>query len=218
MLRDAGLTRITVSLDAMDDPTSAAVIDAPYAVAEVTAGMDAAEAAGFPAVKVNAVVRHGVNEHAIVDLARLGRDTARTVRFIEFMDVGTTNGWDRAQVVTADDLLAPGAAERYRYRDGAGELGVIASVTRALPNLRPCPPVGRRRALHVAVRDQWRTTRCRSCATATGTSTASRWRCATSGRSAATATRWTALDCASSTRATIIPTTATVWSCPTSGG
>lgn len=144
-LRAAGLTRVTVSLDALDDPTFTAVTDSRATVAEVIAGMDAAEAAGFPPVKVNAVVRHGVNEHAIVELARFGRDTGRTVRFIEFMDVGTTNGWDRAAVVTADDVLAavgdhwelepldgpPGVAERYRYLDGAGELGVIASVTRA---------------------------------------------------------------------------------------
>ena len=144
-LRDAGLTRVTVSLDALDDATFAAVTDAPYRVDQVLGGMDAAEAAGFPAVKINAVVRRGVNEHAIVDLARHGRETGRTVRFIEFMDVGTTNGWDRDEVVSADDVLAaisehwevapldgpPGVAERYRYLDGAGEVGVIASVTRA---------------------------------------------------------------------------------------
>ena len=144
-LREAGLTRVTVSLDAMDDPTFAAVTDAPYTVAQVVAGMDAAEAAGFDPVKVNAVVRRGVNEHAIVDLARFGRETGRTVRFIEFMDVGSTNGWDRDAVVTADDVLEaigehwevepvdgpPGVAERYRYADGAGEVGVVASVTRA---------------------------------------------------------------------------------------
>lgn len=144
-LREAGLTRVTVSLDALDDPTFAAVTDSPSTVAQVVAGMDAAEAAGFPPVKVNAVIRRGVNEHAIVDLARFGRDTGRTVRFIEFMDVGTTNGWDRAAVVTADDVLTaigahwevepvdgpPGVAERYRYVDGGGEVGVVASVTRA---------------------------------------------------------------------------------------
>ncbi len=144
-LRAAGLTRVTVSLDALDDPTFAAVTDAPYRVDQVLTGMDAAEAEGFPAVKVNAVVRRGVNEHAIVDLARLGRETGRTVRFIEFMDVGTTNGWDPDEVVSADEVLAtiaghwpvepvdgpPGVAERYRYSDGAGEVGVIASVTRA---------------------------------------------------------------------------------------
>lgn len=144
-LREAGLTRITVSLDAMDQDTFAAVTDSRATVDEVVRGMDAAEDAGFAPVKVNAVVRHGVNEHAIVDLARFGRDTGRTVRFIEFMDVGSTNGWQRHEVVTADDVLAavgahwpvepvdgpPGVAERYRYLDGAGELGVIASVTRA---------------------------------------------------------------------------------------
>ena len=144
-LRGAGLTRVTVSLDAMDDETFTAVTDAPYRVDQVLAGMDAAEAEGFPPCKINAVVRRGVNEHAIVDLARHGRETGRTVRFIEFMDVGTTNGWDRDEVVAADEVLTaisehwevepidgePGVAERYRYLDGAGEVGVIASVTRA---------------------------------------------------------------------------------------
>jgi cyclic pyranopterin phosphate synthase len=144
-LRAAGLSRLTVSLDAMDDATFAAVTDTPYRVEQVVAGMDAAEAAGFPPVKVNAVVRKGVNEHAITDLAAFGRETGRTVRFIEFMDVGTTNGWDPGEVVSADDVLAaigahwevepvdgpPGVAERYRYTDGAGTVGVVASVTRA---------------------------------------------------------------------------------------
>lgn len=144
-LRAAGLTRVTVSLDALDDATFSAVTDAPYQVDQVLAGMDAAEAEGFPPPRINAVVRRGVNEHAVVDLARLGRETGRTVRFIEFMDVGTTNGWDRDEVVSADEVLAmigrhwevepidaaPGVAERYRYVDGAGDVGVIASVTRA---------------------------------------------------------------------------------------
>lgn len=144
-LREAGLSRLTVSLDALDDETFTAITDAPYTVEQVVAGMDAAEAAGFPPVKVNAVIRRGVNEHAVGDLARFGRETGRTVRFIEFMDVGTTNGWDRTEVVSADEVLAaigdrwdvepidgpPGVAERYRYTDGGGEAGVIASVTRA---------------------------------------------------------------------------------------
>jgi cyclic pyranopterin phosphate synthase len=144
-LRAAGLTRVTVSLDALDDATFGAVTDAPYRVDQVLAGMAAAEAEGFPAPRINAVVRRGVNEHAVVDLARHGRETGRTVRFIEFMDVGTTNGWDRDEVVSADEVLAmigrhwevepidaaPGVAERYRYVDGGGEVGVIASVTRA---------------------------------------------------------------------------------------
>ena len=144
-LQDAGLSRVTVSLDALDDATFSAVTDAPYRVEQVVAGMDAAEAAGLPPAKVNTVVRRGVNEHAVVDLARFGRETGRTVRFIEFMDVGTTNGWNRTDVVPADEVLAqvaeqwpvepvdgpPGVSERYRYLDGAGEVGVIASVTRA---------------------------------------------------------------------------------------
>ncbi len=141
----AGLTRLTVSLDALDQPTFTAVTDTQYRVEQVLDGMDAAEAAGFPKVKVNAVVRRGVNEHAILDLAEWGRETGRTVRFIEFMDVGTTNGWDPSEVVSADEVLAiiserwpvepidgpPGVAEAHRYLDGGGEVGTIASVTRA---------------------------------------------------------------------------------------
>ncbi len=141
----AGLTRLTVSLDALDQPTFKAVTDTQYKVEQVIDGMDAAEAAGFPKVKVNVVIRKGVNEHAIMDLAAWGRETGRNVRFIEFMDVGTTNGWNADEVVSADEVLAaiserwpvepidgpPGVAERYRYVDGAGEVGTIASVTRA---------------------------------------------------------------------------------------
>jgi cyclic pyranopterin phosphate synthase len=144
-LREAGLGRVTVSLDALDADTFAAVTDSPATVAQVVAGMDAAEAAGFEKVKINAVVRRGVNEHAVAELAAFGRDTGRTVRFIEFMDVGTTNGWRRDEVVTAEEILEeiggrwalepvdgpPGVAERYRYVDGGGEVGVVASVTRA---------------------------------------------------------------------------------------
>jgi cyclic pyranopterin phosphate synthase len=141
----AGLTRLTVSLDALDQPTFKAVTDTQYKVEQVLEGMDAAEAAGFGKVKVNVVIRKGVNEHAITDLAGWGRETGRNVRFIEFMDVGTTNGWNANEVVSADEVLAriserwpvvpidgpPGVAERYRYVDGAGEVGTIASVTRA---------------------------------------------------------------------------------------
>jgi cyclic pyranopterin phosphate synthase len=143
-LADAGLRRVTVSLDALDDATFMAANDAGVPVARVLAGIDAAAAAGLP-VKVNAVVKRGLNEHAVLDLARHFRATGQVLRFIEYMDVGTTNGWRMDDVVTADEIVAAIAAEfpleplertyagetarRYRYADGAGEIGVIASVT-----------------------------------------------------------------------------------------
>jgi len=145
-LADAGLRRVTVSLDALDDATFARMNGVHFQVAGVLEGIAAAKAAGLEPVKVNTVVRRGVNEDAIVPLARWARDEGLIVRFVEFMDVGTTNGWRTEDVVTADEILArvdaalplepvpaayPGeVAGRYRYRDGSGELGVIASVTR----------------------------------------------------------------------------------------
>lgn len=151
-LAAAGLGRVTVSLDALDDPTFAMMADTRVPVATVLEGIEAAEAAGLGPVKVNAVVRRGRNEHAIEDLADWGRRTGRTVRFIEYMDVGATNGWRMDEVVPAEEILArlrrrfalePVAAEaasevaeRWRHADGAAELGVIASVTR--PFCRDC--------------------------------------------------------------------------------
>jgi GTP 3',8-cyclase len=151
-LADAGLRRVTVSLDALDDPTFRAVADTAKPVAAVLAGIDAAIAAGLAPVKVNTVLHRGFNDHQLEDLAGWGRDTGATVRFIEFMDVGTTNQWLRDRVVPADEVVAriharwpiepvapakPGeVADRYRYLDGAGEVGVIASVTR--PFCRSC--------------------------------------------------------------------------------
>jgi GTP 3',8-cyclase len=150
-LRDAGLHRVTVSLDALDDATHRAISDTTTPVTAVIAGIDAAVDAGLP-VKINTVLKRGVNDDQVVPLARFGRERGITVRFIEYMDVGTTNGWRMADVVPADDVLAaigeqwpvtpvppatPGqVAERYRYDDGAGEVGVIASVTR--PFCRDC--------------------------------------------------------------------------------
>lgn len=144
-LAAAGLHRVTVSLDALDDPTFSAMNDVGFPVARVLDGLAAAEAAGLGPIKVNAVVRRGVNEHAVVDLAERFRGTGITVRFIEFMDVGHTNGWRMDDVVPAAEIVAaiaarwplepvdPGyrgeVARRYRYRDGAGEVGIIASVT-----------------------------------------------------------------------------------------
>jgi GTP 3',8-cyclase len=143
-LADAGLTRITVSLDSLDDEVFRAMNDVDFPVARVLAGIDAAAEAGLP-VKVNVVVKRGLNEASILDIARRFRGTGHAVRFIEFMDVGATNGWRMDDVVPAAEIVAAiGAdfplepveaayrgevAERYRYRDGAGEIGVIASVT-----------------------------------------------------------------------------------------
>jgi GTP 3',8-cyclase len=143
-LAAAGLRRITVSLDSLDDAVFRAMNDVDFPVQRVLDGIDAAAAAGLP-VKVNAVVKRGLNETEIVPLARHFRHTGHVLRFIEYMDVGATNGWRLDDVVPASDMLAAIGAEypleavgstyrgevaqRYRYLDGAGEIGVIASVT-----------------------------------------------------------------------------------------
>jgi cyclic pyranopterin phosphate synthase len=144
-LADAGLHRVTVSLDAVDDETFMRMNDVGFPVQRVLDGMAAAEAAGLGPIKINTVVRRGVNEHAVIDLAGRFRETGTTVRFIEYMDVGHTNGWRLDDVVPAAEIvdriharwpLEPvdpeyrgEVARRYRYRDGAGEIGVISSVT-----------------------------------------------------------------------------------------
>ncbi|HSC98506.1 MAG TPA: GTP 3',8-cyclase MoaA [Casimicrobiaceae bacterium] len=146
-LRNAGLTRVTVSLDALDDPTFRAMNDVDFPVARVLHGIDAAAAAGLAPIKINAVVKRGMNEHAIVPLARHFRGSGHIVRFIEYMDVGHTNGWRMDHVVPAAEIVASvdrefplepiGAnyagevAQRWRYRDNGEEIGVIASVTQA---------------------------------------------------------------------------------------
>jgi len=146
-LKDAGLRRVTVSLDALDDATFRAMNDVDFPVQRVLDGIDAAEAAGLAPVKVNAVIKRGVNEHAIVALARHFRGSGHVMRYIEYMDVGHTNGWRMDDVVPAAEIVrridevlpiepvAPSyageVAERWRYRDGRGEVGVIASVTQA---------------------------------------------------------------------------------------
>ena len=143
-LARAGLQRVTVSLDSLDDATFRHMNDADVPVSRVLAGIDAARAAGMR-VKVNAVIRRGVNDRGVLDLVRHFRGTGITLRLIEFMDVGNTNRWTLDEVVSAKELLTlVGAqypleplepsytgevARRYRYRDGAGELGIIASVT-----------------------------------------------------------------------------------------
>jgi GTP 3',8-cyclase len=145
-LREAGLHRVTVSLDADDDDTFMRLNDARVPVAKVLAGIEAAEAAGLGPIKLNMVVKRGWNEHAILPMARRFHGTGRILRFIEYMDVGHSNGWRLDDVVSADEILSTVAselplepmpptkrgevAERYRYLDGGGEIGIIASVTR----------------------------------------------------------------------------------------
>ena len=144
-LREAGLERITISLDSLDDATFREMNDVDVGVDVVLAGIDAARDAGLWPIKVNAVVKRGLNDHTIVDLARHFHGTGIIVRFIEFMDVGTTNGWVLDHVVPAAEIVERigGAlplepidpnyrgevARRYRYRDGGGEIGVITSIS-----------------------------------------------------------------------------------------
>jgi len=145
-LKAAGLDRVTISLDADDDATFMRMNDAGVPVSKVLAGIEAAEAAGLGPIKLNMVVKRGWNEHAILPMARRFRGTGRILRFIEYMDVGHSNGWRLDEVVSADEILATiGAefplepmeptkqgevAERFRYVDGGGEIGIIASVSR----------------------------------------------------------------------------------------
>jgi cyclic pyranopterin phosphate synthase len=145
-LKEAGLHRVTVSLDADDDATFQRMNDAGVPVSRVLAGIEAAEAAGLGPIKLNMVVKRGWNEHALLPMARRFRGTGRILRFIEYMDVGHSNGWRLDDVITADEIQRtiaaefpleamppthPGeVAERYRYADGAGEIGIIASVSR----------------------------------------------------------------------------------------
>ena len=144
-LAEAGLDRLAVSLDTLDDETFRAMNDADFPVARVLEGIDAAVAAGLTPVKVNAVIKRGVNDAGVVDLARHFKGSGRILRFIEYMDVGTTNGWRLDDVVPARELVEridaalpiepvePSyrgeVAKRWRYRDGAGEIGFITSVS-----------------------------------------------------------------------------------------
>jgi len=144
-LADAGLKRITVSLDSLDDETFRRMNDVDFPVARVLDGIAAAIAAGFQPPKINMVVRRGLNETSVLPMARHFRGTGHVLRFIEYMDVGTSNGWRLDDVVPAREIVdtidrefplepvGPAyrgeVAGRYRYRDGAGEIGVISSVT-----------------------------------------------------------------------------------------
>ncbi len=146
-LKKAGLKRITVSLDSLDDAVFMGMNDVDFPVAKVLEGIAAAKDAGLTPIKINMVVKRGVNEQSIVPMARYFREQGHILRFIEFMDVGHTNGWRMDDVVSAREIvdaiskdmpLEPAdpnytgeVAERWRYKDGGGEIGVIASVTQA---------------------------------------------------------------------------------------
>jgi cyclic pyranopterin phosphate synthase len=147
ILKEAGLDRVTVSLDAIDDAVFKRMNDVDFAVGDVLAGIDAAHAAGFASVKVNMVVKGGMNDDQILPMARHFKGTPAILRFIEYMDVGASNGWNMDEVVPSGDVvrrigaempLAPLSANyagetaaRWRYLDGGGEIGVISSVTQA---------------------------------------------------------------------------------------
>jgi cyclic pyranopterin phosphate synthase len=144
-LRDAGLTRVTVSLDALEPGALRAMSDAPVSAERVLEGIEAATNAGLEPVKVNMVVRRGVNDHCILEMAERFRNAPQILRFIEYMDVGSTNGWRREHVLGGAEIVATisarwplealeptregEVASRYRYRDGGGEIGVIHSIS-----------------------------------------------------------------------------------------
>lgn len=145
-LADAGLKRITVSLDSLDDEVFQKMNGQRASVADVLRGIAAAQTAGFEPIKINAVVQRGVNDHTLVELANYCRQKGHILRFIEYMDVGTGNGWKMDDVVSADEILAllqaqiplveleseyaGEVARRYAYADGSGEIGLITSVTK----------------------------------------------------------------------------------------
>ena len=146
-LKAAGLQRVTVSLDGLDDAVFRAMNDVDFPVADVLRGIEAAQAAGLGNIKVNMVVKRGTNDHEILPMARHFRGTGIVLRFIEYMDVGATNGWRMDEVLPSAEVVqrlhaelplvplaasAPGeTAERWAYADGGGEIGVISSVTQA---------------------------------------------------------------------------------------
>ena len=146
-LKDAGLARVSISLDALDDAIFRRMNDADFGVADVLAGIEAAQRAGLGPTKINMVVQRGVNDCQILPMARRFKGSGAIVRFIEYMDVGATNGWKLDQVVPSAEVvrligsesplaaISPSysgeVAERWRYQDGSGEIGVISSVTHA---------------------------------------------------------------------------------------
>ncbi len=146
-LRDAGLNRVTVSLDSLDDTIFRAMNDVDFPVAKVLEGIEEADRVGLKPIKVNMVVKRATNDQSVVDMARFFKGSGHILRFIEFMDVGHTNGWEMGHVVPSRELASrinaelpiepvdPNyvgeVAERWRYRDGSGEIGFISSVTQA---------------------------------------------------------------------------------------
>ena len=146
-LKDAGLQRVTVSLDSLDNEVFKAMNDVDFPVEKVIESMDAAAAVGLEPIKVNMVVKRGMNETSILPMARFFREKRYILRFIEYMDVGHTNGWRMDDVVSAKEIInlinaemplepvdpnyTGEVAERWRYQDGSGEIGVVASVTQA---------------------------------------------------------------------------------------
>jgi len=146
-LKNAGLNRVTVSLDGLDDVIFRSMNDVDFPVAEVLAGIDAAKAAGLTDIKVNMVVKRGTNDHEIIPMARHFKGTGVSLRFIEYMDVGATNGWRMDEVMPSAEVIQRlqtvwplraleaaslgETAQRWAYQDGGGEVGVISSVTQA---------------------------------------------------------------------------------------
>ncbi len=175
-LKNAGLSRLSISLDSLDDATFRRMNDVDFPVAKVLDGIAAAQAAGFERIKVNMVVKRSTNAHDILPMAAHFRGTGVTLRFIEYMDVGATNGWCMDEVVPSAEIItrlqaqfplvplepsAPGeTAQRWGYANAQGqhdpalgEVGVISSVTQAFSwQLQPCPPLDRGAALPVLVR------------------------------------------------------------------
>jgi cyclic pyranopterin phosphate synthase len=146
-LKDAGLTRVTVSLDSLDDATFKKMNDADFPVSDVLEGLEVAHAVGLKSIKVNMVVKAGLNEQEIVPMARYFKGTPYILRFIEYMDVGASNGWQMNEVIPSAEIVKrisehmpleqvvanniSDTAERWRYTDGGGEIGLISSVTKA---------------------------------------------------------------------------------------
>ncbi|OGB22806.1 MAG: cyclic pyranopterin phosphate synthase [Burkholderiales bacterium RIFCSPLOWO2_02_FULL_57_36] len=146
-LKEAGLKRVTVSLDSIDDATFKRMNDVDFPVSQVLHGIDAAHQAGLGPIKINMVVKGGLNDHEIVPMARHFKGSPFILRFIEYMDVGTSNGWKMDEVIPSSEVVrcinavlplaaldanyAAETAARWRYQDGSGEIGVISSVTQA---------------------------------------------------------------------------------------
>ena len=144
-LKDAGLNRITISLDALDDATFMAINDVKFPVQQVLDAIENTNTVGFDSIKINMVVKKGINEHSVLPMAEFFRGTGHTLRFIEFMDVGNSNQWQADAVLSVKEIVElidarfpiepleanyPGeVAQRWRYRDGEGEIGIISSIT-----------------------------------------------------------------------------------------